>query len=432
MLGLFAVLIVLQGALRKWFFPGLSTPLYLAKDVALVGALILFGMQQRFRLPRPIRNTLLPALWGGFALVLLLQIFNPNFPSLAGSAMGARAYIMYTPLLILMPMLLERVKRPERWMLGVGLGIIVPVLILGIYQYNQPIDAWINQYVLEDQQLAAVAGRPRITGTFSYIGGMGAFMSFSVMLSGAMLLAGLRYSHRLYTYLGAGLLALSLIVAPMTGSRGVVLGVLVPLPLVLYAVFKGNRGLSVAATLSVLALVGTLIISESPWASQGWDALQERMATASDRDTRVESILMDPIYKLEVGGILGYGAGATHQAAGALAPGGRVNVGVHYEGELGRVIIELGFVGAFFFVLLKAYLAWIAWQAMIRAATPWETFLGILVFSRLFLSVGSGMIVFHHINSAIYWLCAGIAVWLWSRQEVRLKARRSIQQAFTS
>lgn len=432
MLGLFAVLIVLQGALRKWWLPGLSTPLYVAKDVALMGALVLYGVRHGFHFARPLRGTLLPVLWGGFAFIVLLQVFNPNFPSLAGSAMGARAYMMYTPLLILMPMLLEQVERPERWMVGIGLGVIVPVLLLGIYQYNQPIDAWINQYVLEDQQLASVAGRPRITGTFSYIGGMGAFLSFSVMLSGAILLAGLRYSHRLYTYLGAGLLGLSLVVAPMSGSRGVVLGVLVPLPLVLYAVFKSRRGLSVAATITVLTLIGVLLISESPWASQGWDALQQRMETASDRDTRIQSILMDPIYKLGIGGVLGYGAGATHQAAGALAPGGRVNVGVHYEGELGRVIIELGVVGALLFLLLKVWLAWTAWQAMKRAATPWETLLGILAFSRLFLSVGSGMIVFHHINSAIYWICAGIAVWLWSRQEVQRQARHLMQKASTS
>jgi hypothetical protein len=102
---------------------------------------------------------------------------------------------------------------------------------------------------------------------------------------------------------------------------------------------------------------------------------------------------------------------------------------VHYEGELGRVIIELGVIGAIFFFLLKAYLAWIAWQAMIRAATPWETLLGILVFSRLFLSVGAGMIVFHHINSAIYWLCAGMAVWLWSKQEAHLQARRAMHSS---
>ena len=433
MLGLFAVLIVLQGAFRKWWLPGLSTPLYIAKDVALLGALVLFGVKRGFRLPVPLKKTALPAVWGLFALIVIVQSFNFNFPSLVGSAIGVRSYMLYSMLLVLMPVAMEYIRRPERWVLFIALAVIVPVLILGIYQYNQPIDAWINQYVRDDQQLASVSGRPRITGTFSYIGGMGAFLSFSLLFSVATLLAGLAYKHRFYTWLGVGLLALSLTVAPMTGSRGVVFGVLIPLPFVLYTVFRSERGMSVAIGIVLLGLVGGYAMTSSPWVSQGWDALQERIEGASDRDTRVQTILMDPIQKIPVGGLTGYGTGATHQGAGALAPGGRIQIpGVGYEGELGRVLIELGLLGALLYLSIKACLAWIAWQAMRRARTPSETLLGVLVFSRLFLSVGPAMIVFHHIQGAIYWLCAGMAVWLWSKQEVSIQARRAMHSSSSS
>ncbi|PEN12615.1 hypothetical protein CRI94_13955 [Longibacter salinarum] len=425
MLGLFSVLIILQGALRKWWLPGLSTPLYVAKDVALIGAVVLFGTWSDFRLPTPIKRTVLPSVWGLFAIVVIAQAFNFNFPTVIGSAVGVRSYLLYSLLLVLMPVAMEHVRRPERWIIAIALCIIVPVLLLGMYQYNQPLDAWINQYVRDDQELAAVAGRPRITGTFSYVGGMGAFLTFSLFFGLATTLAGLLHKHRWYKWVGVAVLGLAIVVAPMNGSRSVVLGALVPLPFVLYALFKDRRGRAAVVGLSILVLLAGYAIGQSTWASEGWINLEERATTASDRDTRITSMLTDPAKKLSVGGLFGYGTGATHQGAGALAPGGRIDIpGVYYEGEFGRVIVELGIVGGLLYLFLKVILAWLAWQALKRANNAWHTLLAVLTFSVVLLPVVSGMIVFNHINGAIYWLCAGIAVWLWSKQEVYLRHHR--------
>jgi O-antigen ligase len=137
-------------------------------------------------------------------------------------------------------------------------------------------------------------------------------------------------------------------------------------------------------------------------------------------------MLLDPIRKVSVGGFLGYGAGSTHQAAGALSQSGRVQLdGVYYEGELGRILIELGVIGALLFLALKVWLAWIGWQALRRAQGAWTTCLSVFSFSKLFLNLGVGMVVFNHISSALYWICAGSAVWVWSRQEVREQLRKT-------
>ena len=426
MLGLFGVLIVAQGALRKWLFPGLSVPLYVAKDAVLLVALVLFGMRHSARLTRPLRHTFLPILWGSLAFVVVLQAFNFHVPSVVVGLVGIKSYLLYSSLLILLPVALENVDRPKRLLLTIALGVIIPVLLLGMYQYSQPVGSWINQYVADDAQAVGVLSRPRITGTFSYIGGMGAFLSFALFFSLGAFLAGLKFQQRFYQILGGGLLALALVVAPMNGSRSVVLGLLVPLPFVLYAILRRQRGLAVGFTLLLLTLTGAYAASESAWLTQGWEVIEHRMETASDRDTRVQSMLLDPIRKIPVGGILGYGTGSTHQAAAALSSEGRIQIdGVGYEGEIGRVIIELGVIGALLFVSLKAWLAWIAWKAMRRASSAWTTFLSITAFSTLFLTLGAGMIVFNHISSALYWICAGCAVWVWSRQEHRLRLQRA-------
>ncbi|PEN06509.1 hypothetical protein CRI93_09510 [Longimonas halophila] len=425
------MLIIWQGAFRKWFLPGLATPLYVAKDIVLVGALALYGMRHRFQLRPSLRQTALPVLWSGLAFIVVLQVFNFNFPSIPGSVIGARSYLLYTALLILMPPIMDRIRRPERVLTWVVVLGIVPILLLGFYQYGQPVDAWINQYVADEANVVGVLSRPRITGTFSYIGGMGAFLSSVLFLAMGMFLAGLRYGHRWYTWMGGALLAFTLIVAPMNGSRSVVLGMLVPLPFVLYAVLSGKQGVYIGVLVGLLALSGSYVAEHSGWVSQGWEGIEHRMETASDQDTRVQSMLTDPFRKIPVGGLLGYGTGGTHNAAGALA-GGRVDVGVGYEGEVGRVIIELGVIGGALYILLKVWLVWIAWQALRRANTAWEALLGITVFSQLLLSMGTGMIVFNHIAGAMYWLYAGIAVWLWSRQEERQKAFRAMRQRVQS
>jgi hypothetical protein len=430
MLTIFGFLIVWQGALRKWVLPGLATPLYVAKDVALIGAFVLLSLRRTPRLPAPLRQTWLPLLWGGFAFVVLLQAFNLNIPSVTVGVLGVRSYLLYSVLLILLPLALEKVKRPKWLLLVTSLGLIVPVLLLGMYQYWQPVGSWINQYVADAANPVGVLSRPRIIGTFSYIGGMGAFLTFSLFFGLGILLAGLQCRDRFYQILGGGVLGLALVVAPMNGSRSVVLGPLVPLPLVLYVLLRRYRGMAVGASLILLAGVGGFVASESAWVMQGWEAIEYRMEKASDQDTRVQTMLLDPIRKVSVGGFLGYGAGSTHQAAGALSRSGRVQIeGVYYEGELGRVLIELGIIGALLFLALKAWLAWIGWQALRRAQGAWTTCLSVFSFSKLFLNLGVGMVVFNHISSALYWICAGCAVWVWSRQEVREQLRKTGMEA---
>jgi hypothetical protein len=324
----------------------------------------------------------------------------------------------------MLPMALERVRKPKRLLLFVSLGLIVPVLLLGMYQYTQPVGSWINQYVADEAQIVGVLSHPRITGTFSYIGGMGAFLTFSLFFGLGVFLAGVRYQDQFYQFLGAGMLGLSLIVAPMNGSRSVVLSPLVPLPFVLYVLLRRRRGLVIGISLFLLIGAGAYMATGNGLISEGWEGIAHRMETASDQDTRVQTMLLDPVRKVSVGGFLGYGAGSTHQGASALSSEGRLQIdGVFYEGELGRVLIELGIIGAVLFIALKAWLAWIGWQALRRASTPWTTALTVMAFSKLFLNLGVGKIVFNHVSGALYWICAGCAVWVWSRQEVERQLR---------
>lgn len=424
----FAVLIVVQGALRKWILPGYATPLYVAKDLVLLGGFGLFLDQYGFRLPAAAQKTALPLLWGGLAAIVCVQAFNLRVPSPAVGLLGIRNYLLYSVLLVMVPMALQYVRRPRRVVTIVGLVVVAPVLALGFYQYTMPVGHWINQYVATGAPVNAISGDPRITGPFSYIQGMGTFLVFSLAFGAAVFIAGIRRGERWYQILGAPLLVFALVVAPMNGSRSVIFGFALAIVFVLYRALQRGRRTSIVVGICLLVLVGGYAATEAEWATQGWNAFEQRVETASDQGTRVGSMLWDPIEKVHI--LLGYGAGSTHPGASALSASGRVYPeGVSYEEELGRVIVELGLIGGVLFFGLKLWILWMTWDAMGRARNSWEDILCMTAFTVAFLHLVVEKIVFNHIGGSIYWLCAGAALWVWSRRDKSLKDTDSARVA---
>jgi hypothetical protein len=345
-----------------------------------------------------------------------LQAFNLRVPSPAVGLLGIRNYLLYSALLVMVPMALQYVRRPKRLVTVIGLVVIAPVLALGFYQYTMPVTHWINQYVATGAPVNAIEGDPRITGPFSYIQGMGTFLVFSLAFGASVFIAGFRRGDRWYQVLGGALFAFALIVAPMNGSRSVIFGFFLAVVFVLYRALQQGRRTSMVVGICVMVLAGGYAMTQTDWATQGWDAFEQRVETASDQGTRVESMLWDPIEKVHI--LLGYGAGSTHPGASALSASGRVYPeGVNYEEELGRVIVELGLIGGVLFSALKLWILWMAWDAMGRARTSWEDILCMTAFIVAALHLIVEKIVFNHIGGSIYWLCAGAALWVWSRRD---------------
>src|SRR5260370_30405046 len=97
------VLLVLEGAIRKWLFPGAQDLVYLAKDVILVGVYLGFLRSRervRFRLPQ------LPVLYSALALgvlIGLMEIFNSRLPNLLVAGFVFNSYFLYVPPLLDLP-----------------------------------------------------------------------------------------------------------------------------------------------------------------------------------------------------------------------------------------------------------------------------------------------------------------------------------------
>jgi hypothetical protein len=419
------LLAVFDGALRKWVMPSQSLLLFVLKDVVLVGAFALFSLNHSpFQLPRPVKRTWLPLLLGLYVYIVLLQAFNFTQPNLAVRILGLKAHLAYLPLLVLLPALLASLHRftPEHLLFGYMGLVALPVMLLGIYQFFQPTNAWINRYVSGTENVVGIAGHPRITGTFSYIAGMTRFMFFNTLLGFGVLVGGLMTGRRWLTWSGAVFLGLCLVVLPMPGSRGPVYlsGVLIGVISVLLLQRRGGGSSVLLGVLLAVVVAGGIVMQTE--VEEGWMTLQSRIETADDTERRIEGMLMAPIRGAKQAGLFGYGVGSLHQAAPRLVPGTSsasswVPVG-YVENGVMRIIYELGVVGWLVLLALKVIIAWMAYQALQRAQSAFE-------FAVSILALGQGLVhillpvVFFITTTITYWTGVGLLLYVWSCQEIR-------------
>src|SRR3954454_23954728 len=84
------VLLVFEGALRKWAFPGAQAQIYLVKDAILLAVYLGFLLENRRTLPAPKGVGAMKILlvvgfvWG------CLEVLNPNSPSVLIGLMGLK------------------------------------------------------------------------------------------------------------------------------------------------------------------------------------------------------------------------------------------------------------------------------------------------------------------------------------------------------
>ncbi|MCS4199752.1 O-antigen ligase family protein [Salinibacter ruber] len=423
LLGLFFLLVVVDGALRKWVFPQYETILLLLKGgVLLIGYAAYAQERDPLALPRPVQHTWVPLLLVGYGFVVFLQAFNLNQPNFIVPAIGVKAHLNYVPLVVLLPALLVEVtkRKIRRFLWGYTLFLFVPVAVLCVYQFFQPPEAWINQYVREMQTRATVVGYPRVTGTFSYMGSLSPFLRLNALLGVAILLAWIQWREMSLGILGGILTVSSLIAVPMTGGRGLavligagVLGMLVIMP------GRPSQRIGAVFVGAILAF-GLAQGLQGSGLLEGWEALVQRtqQTGVEEAEGRIEGLLTAPFTSLDDAGLVGYGVGTNHQASPRFVQAsdwaGRRSV----DNPVMRLMMELGTLGWLVLTALKGALLYMAFRAVRASRRPIEFILAATAFSmmlpHLLLAV-----VFIPVTSALYWGAAGTVIGIWSLQRVR-------------
>ncbi len=401
------LLLIVEGAIRKWLLPGAQDLVYFAKDALFFGAYI--GCF-RSRAPRPYPQA--PMLYAGMAFAAalgLLEIFNPRLPNLLVGVLGFKAYFLYMPLLFVIPEVFPDGAALARFLKRYVL-IVFPVVLLSIAQFFSPAGSALNTYA-QPTDIAAISTfgsskYVRTTGTFSYISGYTAYLLTTTLLI-LMILTTTRWRFRgnliVYAALGTTLLGIM-----MSGSRGPIflLALVFPLYWWLAVVREKQSG---RTFVRLLVGVGLLVAGLRSAGEDAVTAFSQRASGSEDIVSRLTTPFESPVDMLQYAGLAGYGIGATHQAAAALTGlQGNPWLGtVAPEAESGRVMLELGPVGFFFIYSVRLAIALFAFRQALRLRVTFHRAVAISALLFLLIQIPGGM-VFDATAGVYYWFLAGL------------------------
>lgn len=404
------VLVVIEGALRKWVVPGAQDLAYFAKDLVLLGAYIGYlrdpdrGRYSGPSLPVPSLLLILAGLFG------LFEVFNPELPTPLIGALGWKAYFLYTPMLWVVPAAFRTDE--ELWnFLRRYVLLALPIGALGMFQFRAPVDSALNAYARggADADIATFGSQnhARVTGTFSYISGYTMYLqAMAILLLALLATRRWQFKNDRILFATLGVVVLSMFT---TGSRGPVFMMVALVPVYLGLSVLGERGgsttiLRVAAGATVLAmLVGV-------FGDEAIAAFRERAEGSSDVPGRLMEPFLAPIRMAQEVGLFGYGLGASHPASEKLAGNELLLLRMRMpavEAETGHIMVEAGPLGFLLLYLPRFYLVVYAGMRFRRLKTIFHRTLAVSSFMFL-LTQTLGAVVFEATTGFYYWFFAGL------------------------
>ncbi len=378
---LMLLLLIIEGALRKWVSSGLTVPLIGLRDI-LAAASILYAWRWGFLTLRKSINILLCSwvcvvfAWGAIQLLL-----GQSSPLLL--AIGLRFWCLYLAFGIAIGQMMDR--DGFRIFLKVSLWTIALLAPLVIIQFLSPQGAFINRQVDGDEAtvFTSALGIVRTTGTFSFTLGFTTLLGLltPLALGCFMEYRNLLISGRLAT---AGLIGIA-IGSSVSGSRAAIIffGIMI-----LASTFSGlliYKGLTKKKALAMLAGAIFFTVISTALLPDIVASMQARFEQASDSEDfleRIATIFIGDRFSHEITTWLGMGIGSGSALASYVSTGERMFLAG--EAESGRILAEGGVAGGIF-ILLKVVLSMVCLVRAIRmsflsrSALPTLVWCGFLV-----------------------------------------------------
>lgn len=406
------VILVLEGALRKWVLPQASEMIYFLKDVVLFGAYFQYyglskGGQKFPTIKTPFINILLGLVFGW----CMFLSFNPSLGSVVVGIWGLKNYFYYVPLMWMLPNLFQSEEELYRF-LRTHLLLVIPVGILGIVQYFSPASSPLNVYAPGQEATTGIATfgvshKVRITGTFSYVNNYTAYL----LVCFGLLISFLSIEQPKW-WKRATIIELLLVIGNslMTGSRTPVIaaGLLTIGYFGTKIIAQPSRFLRLVKLFfppALVVAVGTSIVFHS--------ALENFSRRASAGKDVIERIMLgfaQPLQGMQFKGLDAYGPGAVHPATVVLRRGLGLPYGeippVEYESELGRIMLEIGPLGFILWYGLKFAIVIKLWLIFWKLRPPFLRELALAAFLIQAVWSTSGH-VFQVTFSMYYWFLSG-------------------------
>ncbi|RYE13841.1 MAG: hypothetical protein EOP34_07925 [Rickettsiales bacterium] len=336
---IYFLLLIFEGALRKWFLPWLATPLLIIRDPVAIWLVI--KCWQRGLFPSSIYLN-------GMIFIGVISIFIAIFfghGNLLVALYGARILLFHFPLIFVMGKVFNREDVVK---IGVAtLWITIPMAVLIALQFYSPQSAWVNRGVGGDMAGAGYSGANgyfRPPATFSFTTGTTSYFSYAACFVFYFWLDLKRTNKFLLIAATLGLFA----AIPLSISRGLFFQIGVSLVFMILAVVRKPKYIGKLFVAIIGGVTVLLVLSQISIFNTATEAFTSRFTSASTTEGGLKGTLGDRA----VGGVfaslaqsvdqpfLGYGIGMGTNVGSMLLAGNRTFLIA--EGEWSRETGELG------------------------------------------------------------------------------------------
>jgi len=335
---LYLLLLIFEGALRKWFLPFLSSPLLIIRDPIAIW--LIYKVWSRGLLPS---STLLNGMvvLASIGIVTAIVFGHGN---LFVAGFGARIFLIQFPMIFVIARVFDKedviaVGRLLAW-------IAIPMTALIILQFYSAQSAFVNRGVggIEGSGFSGALGYFRPSGTFSFTNGTHLFF-------------GLVASYLFYFWFTPGQISrfilyastIAVLVAiPFSISRSLAFQVAVGLIFALFAVVRRPENLFRVLMVGIIVSIIVVILLNLDFLQNSIDAFVVRFTTASNIEGGLGGTIVDRYFGKMISALetaldqpfFGYGMGMGTNVGSALLTGSRKFLIA--EEEWARLIGELG------------------------------------------------------------------------------------------
>jgi len=358
---LYIILWLIEGGLRRWFLPGLATPLLVIRDPI---AIAIYG----YAWSKGVFPKNLFVVFGiilfGLEIACAIVLGHGNLPA---AIYGARCDFLHIPMIFIIGKVLTHKQLTNlcKW----TAWIAIPYSAILIMQFYSPQDAWINRGVggsLEGAGFDGAMGRYRPPGTFSFISGPTLLYPLLTACWWAVFM-----NRKVNTVILIASLLAIVIAIPVSISRGLFIGVLLVMISGLAAMIsKGRISLSLVIQVAAILIAVLLLSNRIPAFKDGMEAFGSRWEASTTNQGGVKTALLDRF----IDGLFQF---ASHQEMSLFGAGSgySTNVGQMMiastrgfggsEGEWGRLTYDNGVVLGGIVILYRIALAlWVLKEAI--------------------------------------------------------------------
>ncbi len=358
------ILLIFEGALRKWFLPFLATPLLVIRDPIALWVTVVAFRKNLIHFNRFILMML------GLGIVGIFTAIIFGHGNLYVAIYGARILMIEFPFLFVIGNVLSikdvvKIGRVIMW-------LSIPMVVLICIQFYSPQSAWVNRGVGGDMNGAGFSGALgyfRPPGTFSFINGTASFFS----LAAAFVLYfwfNPNEVNRILLLLATGAVFAAI---PFSISRELFFSILVSTTFALLAVLRKPKyaGKFISAGVALLGVF--IFILNTNLMKPAKEAFSDRFETANDAEGGVvKGVIADRYF----GNLFRSATNSSNLPFFGLGLGMGTNVGSQVligktefliaEGEWGRLVGEMGAVMGLSVIIIRVLLAWKVFRASYR------------------------------------------------------------------